>query len=274
MLDLFTNPNPKLLKTQLWALGPDVLDALLIFIYFCLWYLVLSFLLKIILRKAKFEEALIRIIITLLKVLFLIIGVVIVAKQFGVNVTSALTGIGIIGVGIGFAAQDALSNIVSGFFIFYDKPFRVGDYITYHDQYGRVEQITIRTTRIRTQNNTYVVIPNQKIINELVIDHSTNGKTRLIIHVGIAYKESIAQAREVILAALATQKDILKNPAPDVVVDELADSSVKLQVRVWIANAKDETQVHFDTVELVKNALEQANIEIAFPHLKIITPAK
>jgi small-conductance mechanosensitive channel len=180
-----------------------------------------------------------------------------------------LQGIGVAGIAIGFASQDALSNIIAGFLISLDKPFRVGDYITHEGRYGCIEEITMRSTRIRTQDNTYVVVPNQKIINDVVIDHSANGNTRVVVNVSIAYKESVVLARAAILKEISFMKHILNNPAPDVVVSELSDSGVKLQVRVWIDMASRESSTYFKTTEAVKKALDEAHVEIPFPHLQL-----
>jgi small conductance mechanosensitive channel len=269
MSKFFFNLEPSVIKTKFIELLPNIFGSISILISFVILYFILSFILKFILRKFNVQKALINIINTILKVLLLLIAIVVVAKQLGINVSSALAGIGVVGIAIGFASQDALSNIIAGFFIFIDKPFRVGDYLTYQNEYGRVEEITIRSTRIRTQDNTYVVIPNQKIINDILVDHSTNGDTRIVIPVGIAYKESIEKAREAILKKVAMIDGVVDRPAPDVVVDQLGDSSVKLLVRVWIRDASIERRVYFATTEMTKKALDEAGIEIAFPHLQL-----
>jgi small conductance mechanosensitive channel len=160
---------------------------------------------------------------------------------------------------------------MAGFMIFFDKPFRVRDYVTIGNNYGRVELITMRSTRIRTQDNKYVVIPNQKIINEVLIDHSTNGDTRLLIPVSIAYEASIDEARSAILAQLDAIDGILKKPSPDVVVDKLADSGVNLIARFWVANAADERRYHFLATEAVKKALDAVGVSIAYPHVQVVT---
>ena len=269
MKELFTQIDPTILQSKIISYTPNIFGAIIILIFAYLLFKSASFSLRKILRKSKIEEALINIIITILKIVFFVLTALMAVGQLGINVNAALAGIGVAGIAIGFASQDALSNIVAGFVIFFDKPFRVGDYVTYEKYYGRIEEITIRSTRIRTQDNTYIVIPNQKIINEVVIDHTTNGNTRVVISVDIAYKESIDQAREVLLKAVAQIEGVLVNPVPDVVVDELGDSGVKLFVRVWIADASIERRVYFETVETVKKTLDKAGIQIPFPHLQL-----
>jgi len=266
---MVTEIDPALVQTKILSYVPNLIGAFVVVVAAFVLFKIVSFSLSKILKKSKIEYALIKIILTIIKAIVWTIAALMIADQLGINVTAALAGIGVAGIAIGFASQDILSNILAGFIIFFDKPFKVGDYITYENKYGRIEEITIRSTRIRTQDNTYVVIPNQKIINEVVIDHSTNGKTRVVARVDIAYKESIDNARAVILKDVVLIDGVLDEPKADVVVDELGDSGTKLLVRVWIEDASIEKRVYFATVETVKKALDAASIQIPFPHLQL-----
>jgi small conductance mechanosensitive channel len=172
-------------------------------------------------------------------------------------------------IAVGFAAQDALANVISGIMIFWDKPFLVGDWITVGDSYGEVTDITLRSTRIRTPRNTYVVIPNKSIIDVVLENHSKHGEVRVEIPVGIAYKEDIGKARRAILEAVGRIEGICDDPAPDVVVQALGGSSVDLMVRVWIASAGLQRPVFFKVIEESKLALDRAGIQIPFPHLQL-----
>jgi small-conductance mechanosensitive channel len=127
----------------------------------------------------------------------------------------------------------------------------------------------MRTTRIRTRRNTYVVIPNKMIIDTVLENHSKHGVTRVDVPIGIAYKENIPKAREVLLQAVVSIAGITKEPKPDVVVTELGGSSVNLNVRVWIDEADDEQPVFFRVMEASKLALDAAGIEIPYPHLQL-----
>lgn len=200
----------------------------------------------------------------------LALGVIMAAGQLGINLSAALGTLGVAGVAVGFAAQDTLSNLIAGLLIFWDKPFRVGHYVTTTDDlYGRVVEITLRTTRIRTLDNTFVVIPNADVIGEPLVNHSMNGDMRIRVPVGIAYKADIPEARSVILEAASSVEGVLDDPSPTVVVDELADSSVNLVLRVWIDDASGEKPVYFRALEAAKLALDEAGIEIPFPHMQL-----
>lgn len=280
VIDHLISPRPYLtaadivfLRAEVFSFVPNLLEALAILILGFLFYKLTARTLRKVLTRNEVEEWLARIIAhNVYKLVVTAVALVAALNALDINVFAALAGLGILGIAIGFAAQDSLSNIVAGFIISIDKPFRVGDYITLGDQYGRIELITMRSTRIRTQENTYVVIPNQKIINDVVVDHTANGDTRINVGVSITYESSIETARAAILKEVAHIEGVLGTPAPDVVVDKLADSGVNLMVRVWIADSSLERRVYFKTTETVKRALDASKIQIAYPHLEIIAP--
>ncbi len=249
---------------------PGLFVGLLILFLFWLFYRITRTSLRAVLRRAGIHETLINLLVgSMYRAVLMIFGLVMAADQVGINVGAALAGLGVAGIAIGFAAQDSLANMISGFLIFWDKPFLVGDWVTVSDQYGQVRSITLRTTRIRTNNNTYVVIPNKNIIDEVLVNHSKHGETRVEIPIGIAYKESIPKAREVLLEAVKKVEGISDTPAPDVVVESCGSSSVDLKVRVWIHDSSIEQPVFFRALEASKLALDEAGIEIPFPHLQL-----
>lgn len=252
------------------AFLPDLLAALTILLVFWLGYRISRKPLRHILQRANFHENLIKLLIdNLYKSILLFFSIVMAGGQIGINVGAMLAGFGVAGIAIGFAAQDSLANTIAGFLIFWDKPFELGDWITVAEQYGRVMNITLRSTRIQTQNNTYVVLPNKSIIEQVMVNHSKHGATRIEVPIGIAYKEHIPDARKVILKRIEEIETILKDPAPDVVVTQLGSSSVDMIVRIWIEDAKDEKPIFYRVMEESKLALDAAGIEIPFHHLQL-----
>ena len=222
------------------------------------------------LGRAGLAPALIRLLVdSLLRYTVMAFALVMALDQFGVNVGAALAGLGIAGIAIGFAAQDSVANVISGFLIFLDRPFQAGDWVEVVGESGTVVEITLRSTRIRTPSNTFVIIPNKTIINEVLVNHSKNGAVRLNIPIGIAYKEYIPQAREVILRAVSGVDQVLQDPAPTVVVLECGGSSVNLQIRAWIPDANHQVPIAAAVIEAAKLALDEAGIEIPFPHLQL-----
>lgn len=249
---------------------PRLASALLILAVFWLLMRTSRPLLRGVLARARFADALADMLVEgVYKGSLVVIALIMSASQLGINVAAALAGLGVAGIALGFAAQETVANMIAGFLVFWDRPFKIGDYITTQDRYGRVQEITMRTTRIRTMENTYVIIPNKQIIGDMLVNHSLNGEMRLNIPVGIAYKESIAHAREVLLPVVNKVPGVLESPPAEVVAVSLGDSSVNLQVRVWIADAARERPTHFAVLEACKVALDKAGIEIPFPHLQL-----
>lgn len=201
-------------------------------------------------------------------VAFFFIGTV-VLDQIGVNVAVLIGGLGIAGLVAGFAARDSLENFISGVTILVDKPFQVGDYIEIDDQYGQVDEITLRSTRLRTVRNEIMVLPNTDMITERVINHTKRNVLRIDIPFGIAYKEYPEEARNVLLPLSEDDDRILSEPAPSVVVTEMSDSSVNMALRFYLREPNKEVPVRWEYTEKVREALREADIEIPFPHRQL-----
>ncbi len=260
---------PRLATTAIEFL-PKLGVGVIVLITFVVLYRVTRVPLRAGLKRADFHEKIVELMVDkLYKYAVVGVGVVMAADQLGVNVGAALAGMGIAGIAVGFAAQDSVANVISGILIFWDKPFVVGDWIKTEGEFGQVTDITLRTTRIRTPRNTFVVMPNKRIIDEVLENYSKHGDVRVEVPVGIAYKESIPRAREVLLSAIRAVGTVKPDPAPDVVVEELGSSSVNLKVRVWIDHASDHQGTYFRVVEASKLALDEAGIQIPFPHLQL-----
>ncbi|HZS56755.1 MAG TPA: mechanosensitive ion channel family protein [Bryobacteraceae bacterium] len=261
--------NVELLVTQFVAWLPSLLASVLILFFFWLWFRLTHKTLRRLLHRAGLEEAFIGMLVGVYRFTILAIGIIMAASQLGINIGAALAGLGVLGLTIGFAAKDSLSNIMAGFLIFWDKPFHVDEWVTLADHYGRVAEITMRTTRVQTRDNKWVIIPNATVIDQIMINHSAHGKTRLQIPIGIGYGEDVASARAVILDVCAHADYILKDPGPAVVLNDLAASTVDLLVFAWIADAANEKPHFFALLEAIKAALDKAGIEIPWPQLDL-----
>lgn len=262
--------DPDQVKAAALSALPKVIAAVLVFLLFWLILRITSPALKAALHRAHFVDALVKLMVDgLYRGSLLFFGLVMAISQLGINVSAVLAGVGVVGIAVGFAAQETVANMIAGFLIFWDRPFTIGDFITTQSRYGEVRDITLRTTRIRTNDNTYVVIPNKQIIGDTLVNHSMYGETRVNVPIGIAYKEQVAEARKALLEAVKGLDGVLEVPAPDVVAESLGDSSVNLLVRVWIDDIGQERPIHFRVMEASKDALDQAGIEIPYPHLQL-----
>lgn len=258
------------LTTRLLDFLPRVAAAVIVLVIFWLGYRVVRTPLVAALKKMDFHETLRELLVDkLFRYGVMLVGAVMAADQLGINIGAALAGLGVAGIAIGFAAQDLVANVIAGILIFGDKPFQVGDWIETEGQYGKVSHITLRTTRIRTPRNSYVVLPNKRIIDQTLENYSKHGALRVDVPLGIAYKENVAEARKVLLDAVGRIDGLSEEHEPDIVLTELGDSSVNLAVRVWIDNGDQNQSTFFRVLEVSKTALNDAGIEIPYPHLQL-----
>ncbi len=185
-------------------------------------------------------------------------------SSLGIDPTGLIAVTGVVGIALALAAQKSVSNIISGIFLLTEKPFEVEDMVEIEGVYGIIADISLLSTRIRTFDNTYVRIPNETVVSTKIINYSRYPIRRMKIDVGIAYEEDVAKAKQVLLDVANAHEDVLAEPKPMVVVDELADSSVNLRLLAW-TTSKDWYLVNSDMIEGVKKGLDEAGIKIPFP---------
>jgi small conductance mechanosensitive channel len=251
---------------------PSLLAALLVLIAFFVLHRVVAGILRRLMARTRADPAVQDIAARLSKYAILGLGLVMAASQLGINVASLLAGVGILGLALGLAAQDSLSNLVAGLTILWDRPFRIGDHVTVSGTFGKVQEVTLRTTRIRTVDQLDAILPNKEIINQQIVNHTLNPMMRLGIPLGIGYREDTRRAREVLLAAVQGHELLLEKPEAKVVVTALAESSVNLELRVWLRDPYTEREATFAMIELAKIALDEAGIEIPFPQRTLHLP--
>lgn len=185
--------------------------------------------------------------------------------QMGFQVSSLLAGLGIAGLAAGLAAQETLANLVAGFVLLWDRPFRVGDLVTIDGFQGQVAELGLRSTRIRTYEGREVVLPNKDVAQHPVINHSRYPAVRHNAAFSIGYGVPVERAREILLRAARQQAEVLADPEPMVVVTALRDSAVELELRVWVNDLLSPRSSLFHLLEVGKAALEEAGVEIPLP---------
>ncbi len=183
---------------------------------------------------------------------------------FDINLTGILAAAGILGIVIGFAAQTSVSNIISGFFLIADKPFEIGEAIEIDGQGGYVLDISLLSTRIRTFDNRYLRMPNSAVANARIVNLSRYEIRRLDLSVGIAYKEDVQKALDVLNRVIKNNENVLLEPEPMVVITRFGESSIDFEIRAWIQRAAL-FSTRTELIKSIKNAFDEAGIEIPFP---------
>ncbi|WP_437883501.1 mechanosensitive ion channel family protein [Pseudomonas sp. LRF_L74] len=189
--------------------------------------------------------------------------VISVASMVGIETTSFIAAIGAAGLAIGLALQGSLANFAGGVLILLFRPFRIGDLIEAQGVVGTVDSIQIFHTVLRTGDNKTVIVPNGSLSNGTITNTSRQATRQIVFDVSLDYEADLQRAREVLLK-LADDPRVLTQPAPQVVVAKLGDSSITVSLRLWSSN-DDYWPVTFMLNEKTRDALREANIDIAFP---------
>ena len=192
-----------------------------------------------------------------------------VLNRFGVQTASIIALLGAAGLAVGLALQGTLTNLAAGVMLLIFRPYKVDDFVEVAGKFGQVKEIDMFTTILQTFDNQQIMIPNGKIWGDQIVNHSHHAIRGVDMTFGIAYGESIDDARKVIEKVLADHPHVVSEPAPFVEVETLNDSSVDFLVRPF-CEGQHYFDVRYSIPELIKKALDEANIEIPFPHRKVI----
>ena len=220
------------------------------------------------LDKRSVDPTLTKFVTSLLKITLITFVIISAISQIGIETTAFIAIIGAAGLAIGFALQGSLSNFASGVMLIIFKPIKVGDYIEGGGAAGSVETIGIFVTTLVTPDNKVIYIPNSTLTGSNIINYSVKDTRRVDMVFGIGYSDDIDKAKSTIQSVLESDSRILKDPAPKIVVSELADSSVNFNVRPWV-NSADYWGVYFDITEQIKKKFDEQNISIPFPQRDI-----
>ena len=266
----FTNYQDHVDNAIDWAwntlpgMATSIISAILILIIGLYVIRFLNKMLRKFFQKKNYDLALETFLQSFISIALKIILFVLVITQLGVQSSSLIAIIGAAGLAIGLALQGSLSNFAGGVLILLFKPFKVGDFISAQGVDGTVKEITIFYTRLTTFGNQLAIIPNGKLSNDNVINFNAQSARRDNLKLGIGYGSNIKKAKEILLQICADYESIAKEPAPEVYVDGLGDSSVNLTLRFW-ADTSVFWPSHFHVIEEAKSRFDAAGIEIPFP---------
>lgn len=194
------------------------------------------------------------------------IGLVWAINKLGMDWSQLQWIIAALSVGIGFGLQEIIANFISGLIILFERPIRVGDYITIGEKSGTIRRIQIRATTLSDLDNREIFIPNKELITQKVTNWTlTDSITRVIIPVGIAYGSDTDKAREIMKQVLEDNKRVLKQPRSNVYFLGFGDSSLDFELRIFVRSVDDRFEVSHDIHTEINKALANAGVEIPFP---------
>ena len=242
----------------------NIIGALLIFIVGKWLARKIADLLAKLMEKSDVDATLVNFLKNLAYYTMVVLVVVAAVGRLGVNTTSFLTIIGAAGLAIGLALKDSLSNFAAGVMLVLFRPFTIGDVVSTAGITAKVEKITIFNTIFCTPDNQSVIVPNNKIISDIITNINAKDTRRIDLVVGISYTDDMVQTKNILEGLAKADSRILTDPETTVAVAELADSSVNLVFRPWVKTA-DYWAVRFDLTEGIKNALDEAGISIPYP---------
>ncbi len=215
-------------------------------------------------KSDRVDETLVGFLSEMVRYAVLTVVIIAVLNRFGVETTSLIAVLGAASLAIGLALQGTLSNVAAGVMLLVFRPFRIGHYVEVAGHAGTVKNLALFTTELTTPDNVQIIIPNASVWGASVVNYSHHATRRLVITLGIAYGDDIDHAFATIRKVLDAENRMLGDPEPQIVVGELADSSVNIYVRIWL-NADDYWPVKFDLTKAFKEALDAAGISIPFP---------
>lgn len=225
------------------------------------------------LTRSTVEDSAITFVTEIVYFLSLIVVGITALGTAGVSTTSLSAAIGGIGIGIGLAMKDQFGNVASGIFILIFKPFRVGDYITAAGNSGTVSNIRIMSTEMKTTGNQVVVIPNVALTSGVIINYSTMDTRNVELNLGVGYDTDLPSCIALLKRVLAENPHVLHKESISIYIKGLGDSAILIYARAEVARA-DYFNAMNDLYIAVKQALDQAGIDIPFPQMVVYQAEK
>lgn len=218
------------------------------------------------LLKQEMEPPVRTLLVRVVKIVVLAFTLVVALDQFGVQVAPLIAGIGVAGIGLGIALQGVLRNVMAGLSIIFTKPFRVGEYIELVGVYGQVATIDIFSTTLIHADLSRVVIPNHKIVGEIL--HNYGAMRQLNLTVGVGYASDLNQALAIAHEVADHNPRVLKDPAPLIGISVLADSSITISMQPWVSVA-DYNAAQAELYQAIVERFRARRIDIPFPQREV-----
>ena len=234
-------------------------------VIFTIGWLVAKFvgkLIKFFLIRRKADVTITKFLVDIIKFLIIFTALLITLGNFGITIAPFIAGLGAIGFGVSFALQGPLSNYAAGATLIFTKPFKVGDILEVGSYTGEIVDMTLARTVMKTLDGTRIIIPNKKIIGEIM--HNYSEYKKLDLKIGIAYSSDINKAIRIVKDCVARDARVVKKPEAKIGISEFADSSIIIYARLWCKQS-DYWDVMFDINRTAFESFDKAGITIPFP---------
>lgn len=250
---------------------PFALDLLIAIVIFVAGRFIVKQVVKLVgkgLSKANYDDMLVDFLKSILSAVLTLVVIIVALSQLGIDTTSLVAILGAAGLAIGLSLQGSLSNFAAGVMLLVFKPFKAGNFIEAGGAMGVVDNIGIFTTTMHTPDNKEIIVPNGAIYGGNITNFSAMDTRRVDMTFGVGYNDDIKKVKEILTEMINADERVLKDPAPQVALSELADSSVNFIVRPWV-NASDYWGLMFDFTEAVKLRFDQEGISIPYPQMDV-----
>lgn len=219
-------------------------------------------------KKLKIDPTLKSFLRNLLRILLYVLVILTAAGTMGIPLTSIMTLLASAGVAVSLAMQGVLTNLIGGFILLLFKPIKVGEYVRIGENEGTVKAIGAFYTEMATFDNRHINLPNGTLTNTAIINYTREGSRRLDLTFSVSYDSSMDQVYEVLNQVVSQEEALLPDPAPAVVLNKCADSSLDFQIRVWV-KTDDYWPVNFRLLENGRRALDAAGITSPYPQMDV-----
>lgn len=245
-----------------------VLSALLLLL---VCFIVIKILLKVIdrlLKRSKIEPALKNFVRSFSKVVLWIIAIIIVADKLGIETTSFVALLSVVGLALSLSIQSILSNLFSGFTLMTTKPFSTGDYVELGGENGLVNEVGLFYTTVKTYDNKLIYVPNGEVVSAKIINYTREGTRRVDLKFSASYDDPTEKVKKALNEAIEDDKRILRDPAPFVGLSSYKDSSIEYELRAWTEN-DDYWDVYYSLIESVREKFEEHSVTMTYEHINV-----
>ncbi|MDI6623444.1 MAG: mechanosensitive ion channel family protein [Brevundimonas sp.] len=216
-------------------------------------------------RAFRHDQTVLSFAVQVVRVVVYIVGFIAILQRLGVQTTSIIAVLGAASLAVGLALQGTLSNVAAGVLLLLLRPYKVGDVIDIGGVAGSVQRLDLFTTQMSNANNHKIVVPNSKVLGDVILNLSGQKTRRVEINFTVGYGEDLNAARAVLVGVAERHDKVLPDPAPWTGVTGLLDSAVQITLQAWV-NSEDWWQTQADLMQGGKEAIDAAGIEIPFPH--------